>query len=90
MAMKPYPVLCRCGSAAEFKIASQWSDGMTEELKTYAICCAKCLKAEYAEAKRRQAACPLQIGEALALPGVFEWVRDTRDTALTRRVELEL
>ena len=39
MPMPPYPIYCYrkgCGKPAEFKIAGRWSDGATNELKTYA------------------------------------------------------
>ena len=37
MPMPPYRVPCsRCDELAAFKIASCWSDGVTQELKTYA------------------------------------------------------
>ena len=41
-----YPVLCQfpgCGRPAGFKVASQWSDGTTHELKTYSLSCEFCL-----------------------------------------------
>lgn len=80
-----YPVLCRCGAPAAFKIASQWSDGVTAELKTYSLCCASCLAEDYAESKRRQNACPLALDESLAEPHIFE-----RGTPLKLRSDLEL
>ena len=46
MPMPPYPVLCSCpccGQPAVYKIAARWSDGVTQELKTYALSCEACL-----------------------------------------------
>ena len=46
MPMPPYAVLCYrpgCDRPAAYKVAARWSDGVTEELKTYSLCCAECL-----------------------------------------------
>ena len=83
--MTNYPVLCySCGAAAAFKIAAAWSDGLTSELKTYSLCCEKCLEQCFAEAKRRQKECPLELGETLDTPHIFE-----RGEKLVRRLDLE-
>jgi hypothetical protein len=88
--MPPYPVLCQtCGAAAAFKIAAHWSDGITAELKTYSLCCGGCVAVCFVEARKRQAACPLELGETLDSPNVFELTRGLRDTTLTRRTDLE-
>jgi hypothetical protein len=79
-----YPVLCRCGAPAAFKIASEWSDGITAELKTYALSCTQCVAPDFAEAKRRQQACPLALDESLGEPHVYE-----RGSELKQRPELE-
>jgi hypothetical protein len=89
MPMKPYPVLCYtpgCGAAAQFKIAAKWSDGVTSELKTYSLCCEKCLAKGFTEAKRRQAICPLALDETLEAPNIFEMAAGS----LNRRAELEV
>ena len=91
--MPPYPVLCTtpgCGHPAAYKIAARWSDGVTEELKTYALCCADCLGAAYRRACNKQAACRRAPGEVLEAPGVYELARGRRDRTLTRRPELEV
>jgi len=64
-------VSCRCASPAAFKCAAAWSDGLTPELKTYALCCEGCLSKCFEEAKQRQAACPLELGESLEVPQIF-------------------
>lgn len=72
--MPPYPVLCYgrdCRSAARFKIAAVWSDGVTSELKTYALSCEKCLCELFASALKRREACRLAPGELLERPRVY-------------------
>jgi hypothetical protein len=90
--MSPYPVVCYragCGQEALYKIAARWSDGVTQELKTYALCCEGCLGEFYSRSARKQAACRLTVGETLETPGVYELVRGRRDTQLVRRTDLE-
>jgi hypothetical protein len=92
MPMPPYPVLCYtpgCGQPAVFKIAARWSDGATEELKTYALTCPTCLESWLQRSRQKQAACRLAAGEILEPPGVWEMVRGARDRHLTRRPDLE-
>jgi len=92
MPMPPYPVLCYtrgCGQPAVYKIAARWSDGVTAELKTYALCCPDCLSAWFRRSREKQAACRRAPGEILEPPGIFEWSRGLRDKALPRREDLE-
>ncbi len=92
MPMPPYPVPCYhpgCPNLAVYKIAASWSDGLTQELKTYALCCAACLKELYQLSCRKQAACRLAPNEKLARPGIFEVVRGQRDQQLARVSDLE-
>jgi hypothetical protein len=92
MPMPAYPVLCYrpgCGRPARFKIAARWSDGVTEELKTYALSCEACLAAQFAASKAKQAACRLAPGETLDVPGIYELARGSRDTGLVRRHNIE-
>ena len=91
--MPPYRVLCsrnRCDQLAAFKIASCWSDGVTRELKTYALSCAACLAAQLDAARAKKAVCRLTAGESLESPGIFEIARGTRDARLCRRNDLEV
>jgi hypothetical protein len=93
MQMPPYPVLCSavgCGRLAQFKIAADWSDGVTRELKTYCLACEPCLPALLAHAHAKHAACRLAPGESLGAPGVYELRRDARDRELVRRPDLEV
>ncbi len=86
MPMPPYAVTCqRCGAAAAFKIAARWSDGHTEELKTYALCCPGCVGPLYPAACAKQSACRLAPGEILDTPCVFELSHGR----LVRRPDLE-
>ena len=90
--MSPYPVVCYapgCRAPAAYKIAAKWSDGVTAELKTYALSCAACLARQFAAAGAKRAACRLAPGESLDAPGVYELTRGGRDRALARRPDLE-
>ena len=92
MPMPPYRVPCSregCGLSAAFKIASCWSDGVTRELKTYALSCEACLGTQLRGARAKQSACRLAPGESLEPPGVFEMARGVRDVGLCRRCDLE-
>lgn len=92
MPMPPYPVRCYadgCGAAAAFKVAARWSDGLTDELKTYSLACTGCVAGLLAAARVKRAACRLAPGETLDEPGVYELSRGGRDRALVRRPELE-
>lgn len=92
MPMPPYPVVCYrpgCRQQARYKIAARWSDGITHELKTYALSCTDCLTEQYAHSRAKQAACRLTAGETLEVPGIYELVRGRRDAQLARRPDLE-
>ncbi len=92
MPMPSYPVRCStsgCLELAVYKIAARWSDGATEELKTYALSCSTCLAASFRHSRLKQAACRLAPGETLDTPGIYELVRGRRDPQLVRRPDLE-
>jgi hypothetical protein len=92
MPMPPYAVLCTtggCRKPAVYKIAARWSDGLTGELKTYALCCADCLLASFRASRAKQAKCRTAPGETLEPPGVYEIARGCRDTKLLHREDLE-
>jgi hypothetical protein len=92
MPMPPYPILCYtrgCGRPALYKIAARWSDGVTQELKTYALTCAECLGESLRASRAKQAACRLAAGETLEAPGVYELAHGVRDPQLRRRTDLE-
>ena len=91
-AMPAYPIDCTapgCVAAAAFKIASEWTDGPTRELKTYFLCCSDCLKPLFKRAEEKQRACRLAPREALAPPGVYELSPGSADQGLVRRADLE-
>jgi hypothetical protein len=92
MPMPPYTLHCYqpgCARPAVYKIAARWSDGLTEELKTYALCCQGCLAEVYQRSRGKQAACRLAAGETLEAPGIHELARGRRDHDLVRRIDLE-
>ena len=92
MPMPSYPVLCYrhgCDKLAAFKIAARWSDGLTHELKTYALSCASCLAEQYRRSCAKQKECRLTRGETLETPEIYELVRGQRDQHLSRREDLE-
>jgi DNA-directed RNA polymerase subunit N (RpoN/RPB10) len=90
--MPSYPVrcyTCGCEELAIFKIAARWSDGVTQELKTYALTCSACLAEAFRRSLAKQAACRLAPGETLESLGIYELVRGRRDPHLIRRDDLE-
>ncbi len=92
MPMPPYPIFCYrkgCGQLAVYKIAARWSDGVTQELKTYALSCADCLPEWYRLSRQKQAACRLAPGESLEPPGIYALERGRRDLQLGRLHDLE-
>lgn len=87
-----YPILCcadDCCRPAVYKIASRWSDGLTEELKTYALSCEACLAEHYQLSRGKQAACRRAPGETLEPPGIYRLESGRRDRQLKRLSELE-
>lgn len=87
-----YPLVCHrpaCGRPAVYKIAARWSDGSTEELKTYALCCEECLSEHYRLSRQKQSACRTAPGETLETPGIYRLERGRRDCSLERLTELE-
>jgi hypothetical protein len=90
--MPPYPIRCYtpgCEQLARYKIAARWSDGVTGELKTYALTCRACLPEWYRQSRQKQANCRLAVGETLESPCIFHLERGYRDRQLLRLEELE-
>jgi len=90
--MRAYPVLCGqtgCQRQAVYKIASRWSDGVTQELKTYGLSCEECLPAEYQRSREKQAVCRRARGESLEIPGIYRLEATHRDRELERLTDLE-
>jgi hypothetical protein len=73
-----------CDREAIFKIASRWSDGLTEELKTYSLCCAECLRDQYRLSLGKQSRCRLAAEEILDAPAIYQLKRGARDRELDR------
>lgn len=70
-----YTVHCTspgCTHVAEYKVAARWSDGITSELKTYALVCLDCLPAQYRKAIDKRIACRLTESETLDEVAVFD------------------
>jgi hypothetical protein len=91
--MPAYPIYCYtpgCERLAEYKIASHWSDGLTAELKTYALSCRECLPGWFQRSREKQAACRRAPRETLEPPGIYHLERGRRDQRLERLPELEL
>lgn len=92
MPMPPYPLICShpgCDRLAVYKIAARWSDGVTQELKTYGLCCEECVPESLRESRQRQADCRLAKDETLEPPGIFRLEHGQRDRRLRRLTELE-
>jgi hypothetical protein len=92
MPMPSYPVLCYrpgCGKPALYKIAARWSDGVTEELKTYSLSCDDCLAELFRQSRAKQAACRLAAGEKSDLPGIYSLERGRRDAQIHRLPDVE-
>lgn len=92
MAMPPYPVLCYepgCGRPAVYKIAAEWSDGFTRELKPYGLTCAECLWKWYQRAVRSHRSIRLAPEEYLGELAVYRFERGKRDLELARDREIE-
>ncbi|MCS7022996.1 MAG: hypothetical protein NZU63_14345 [Gemmataceae bacterium] len=88
-----YVIRCQtpaCGALAVYKVAAAWSDGVTDELKTYALTCPSCLPYWFEQACRKQTLCRLAHGETLAKPGIYELSPGKRDRELARRHDLEV
>jgi hypothetical protein len=92
MPMPPYPIYCYrqgCGNLAAYKVAARWSDGITQELKTYALSCADCLPDWFRRSRAKQAECRLAAGEALEPVGIYTLEPGRRDAEIHRLPELE-
>jgi hypothetical protein len=92
MAMPSYVIHCTasgCAAPAQYKIAAEWSDGSTHELKTYGLACAAHLAPLFQRAVEKATHCHLAEGESLSRPGIYELATGKRDRALKRVAELE-
>src|SRR5579864_3855891 len=92
MPLRNYPIRFYtpgCRREAVYKVASSWSDGITSELKTYSLCCAECLPAQFHASLQKQAACRTAPVEFLEPPGIFLLLSGQRDQQLQRLSKLE-
>lgn len=90
--MPSYPIICThsgCETEATYKIAARWSDGVTQELKTYALCCETHLADSFRQSHQKQAACRRAKDEVLDTPGIFRLEHGQRDRRLQRLEALE-
>jgi hypothetical protein len=90
--LRSYPIRCThqgCDRLALYKIAARWSDGTTEELKTYALCCEECLAEMFRLSCEKQKGCRTARGEKLESPGIFRLAQGQRDRTLERCPDLE-
>jgi hypothetical protein len=79
-----------CERLAAFKIAARWSDGVTEELKTYALVCEPCLPAAFRDSVAKNTACLRAKNERLEKPGIYRMAAGRRDQQLDRCIDLEV
>ncbi len=92
MPMNPYKVICLnlgCSESAIFKIASRWSDGGAQDLKTYALSCKSCLANSFSHALIKHKNCRTFLGETLDLPMIFDLTSSKQSSQLVRRPDLE-
>lgn len=92
MPMKPYKVIClqpECAEVAVFKIASLWSDGGAQDLKTYALCCKNCLANSFSLSLIKHKNCRTIPGEILEPPMIFDLTSGKQLPQLVRRTDLE-
>lgn len=87
-----YSVLCTqsgCSHPAQYKIAARWTDGITQELKTYGLACVNCVPVAFRDSLEKQKQCRRASGEILEPPGIYQIERGQRDDQLRRLPELE-
>ena len=92
MFTRPYAIRCAaeaCQEIAQFKVASEWSDGTTGELKTYALACEKHLELLFQRSREKRSRCRLAEGETLSPPEVFRLDPGQHDRQLVRIPHLE-
>jgi hypothetical protein len=78
-----------CREPAAYKIAAQWSDGKTSELKTYGFACSTHLGPVFRDAEARREdyrPCP---GETLEEIAIYKFEQGKRDRQLQRLWGLE-
>lgn len=92
MNARHYVVRCMvegCSEEARYKVASQWSDGTIQELKTYGLACEQHLELIFGRSRDKHGRCRLVEGESLGLPQIFRIEPGQRDRQLVHLPELE-
>lgn len=92
MSRVPFAVRCtvqECQEQAQYKIAAEWSDGTTKELKTYGLACEKHLELLFRRSREKKQGCRLAEGETLGVPCIFRIEEGRRDRELVRSPDLE-
>jgi hypothetical protein len=90
--MTNYPVRCYgagCTELARYKVAAQWSHGLSSELKTYGLACEACLPVIYKSSVERQKKVKTLPGELGEAPGIYRLVGTWNDRELVRDSERE-
>lgn len=78
-----------CSDLATYKVAARWSDGGSEELKTYGFACSDHLGEVFQEAKNRRLDYTLCPGEAIEEMAIYRFEPGKRDRQLQRLWRLE-
>ena len=78
-----------CEEAAVYKIASPWSDGVFNELKSFGFACADHLGPVFRAAEGRRKAYQPSPGEAIGDIGIYKYEGGRRDKQLQRLSGLE-
>lgn len=92
MSRVPYVVRCTmpgCPEVARYKIAAEWSDGTTKELKTYGLACEAHLEVLFRRSRDKQQGCRIAEGETLSAPRIFRIEEGRRDRELVHLPDLE-
>jgi hypothetical protein len=76
-----------CSEPAAFKIAARWSDGTSQELKSYGLVCERHRRDGIDRARHRSASLRLAEGEVVGPVAVFRLESGRRDSDLTRVTE---
>jgi hypothetical protein len=73
-----------CGNHAAYKIASTWSYGKFNELKSYGLSCSEHFGDAFSEAQRRSRLHPTSSDEAVGDISIYRWEKGLLDSKLER------
>jgi hypothetical protein len=88
----PFVVRCTesgCKEEACYKVAAEWSDGTTAELKTYGLACESHLEVLFRRSREKHDRCHVAEGETLSEPRIFRIEPGRRDRELMRLTDRE-